>query len=78
MVTQSEIAALAACKWRCFALPVLMYLKVHFAPVLEPHHFRLALTTIYQSSCWLRRGSHRKWLPAACAVRLPLAFRFPS
>ncbi|KAB2676960.1 hypothetical protein F9K85_09175 [Brucella tritici] len=78
MVTQSEIAALAACKWRCFALPVLMYLKVHSAPVLKLHHFRLAITTIYQSSCWLRQGSHQKWLPADCAVQRPSAFRFPS
>jgi hypothetical protein len=35
---------MAACKWRLSALAVLMYRHVHSAPVLEIHHFRLALT----------------------------------
>ncbi|MCM0750852.1 hypothetical protein DEA98_03910 [Brucella pseudogrignonensis] len=41
-----DIQALAACKWHFSALPVLMYLKVHSAPVLEKHHFRHAITRI--------------------------------
>jgi hypothetical protein len=28
-----------ACKWRLSALPVLTYLNVRSAPVLEIHHF---------------------------------------
>jgi hypothetical protein len=28
-----------ACKWRLSALPVLTYLNVRSAPVLENHHF---------------------------------------
>jgi len=33
-----------ACKWRLSALPVLAYLNVRSAPVLEIRHFRLGLT----------------------------------
>jgi len=40
------IQALAACKWLLSALPVLMYLKVHSAPVLASRHFRLAIARI--------------------------------
>jgi hypothetical protein len=40
----ADIQAMAACKWQLSALPVLMYKNVHSAPVLESHHFRLALT----------------------------------
>ncbi|KAB2695853.1 hypothetical protein F9K72_07015 [Brucella intermedia] len=35
-----SISALTACKRHTSALPVLMYPKVHSAPVLELHHFR--------------------------------------
>ncbi|KAB2737612.1 hypothetical protein F9K97_06610 [Brucella anthropi] len=34
-----DIYALTVCKWRFSALPVLMYLKVHSAPVLEKAPF---------------------------------------
>ncbi|PWU76850.1 hypothetical protein DK867_00050 [Ochrobactrum sp. POC9] len=37
---------LTACKWHSSALPVLMYPKVHSAPVLKAHHFGLVITKI--------------------------------
>ncbi|HBQ35205.1 hypothetical protein F9L00_15270 [Brucella anthropi] len=45
-VSFAIISALTACKWHSSALPVLMYHKVHSAPVLEDHHFRLVSTKI--------------------------------
>jgi hypothetical protein len=36
---------MTACKWR-FSVPVLMNPKVHCAPVLENHHFRLVMPRI--------------------------------
>ncbi|KAB2698532.1 hypothetical protein F9K79_11675 [Ochrobactrum sp. Kaboul] len=42
----ADIPLLTVCKWRDFSLPVLMYPKVHSAPVLKSHHFRLVINGI--------------------------------
>jgi hypothetical protein len=34
-----DIQVRATCKWQLSALPVLVYLQVHSAPVLESYHF---------------------------------------
>jgi len=44
------IPVMVACKWQFSALPVLTYLNVHSAPVLETRHFQLTLTGIHPSS----------------------------